>query len=668
MADDAGLGMGAPIARRDFLDGLALTLGGAALAGSPAFARTDPGADYPPMRQGMRGFTDEEMNAGHSVRDGLVNDGGDETGEVYDLIVVGAGMAGLSAAWFYKKHIPNAKILLLEGCDDFGGHARRVEFNVDGRQLLSNGGTVALWYPNTFSPEAKQMLAEIGVDRERYYRQADAFATATPKSTLGRGRFFAKEEFGRDKLITNWPTFAEPDPAVWRAVLDTTPWPEDVKAGYIKYYTDTTDYMAGLSLEEKVARLRKMTYVDYLANVAKIHPAVVSAILLQGGSEDSNMAAGPDTFSAWFAFRTGRHGFRGLGFSDQESVTDLTKEPGRHIYFPDGNAGVARLLVRALIPSALPGKTMEDSVPAHVRYDQLDRPEHDVRLRLSSMAVGVKHLGEPGAAQQVEVRYVKDDKLQRVRAGGTVLACFHTIIPHIAPELPEAQKEALRFAVRKPNVYTRVAIRNSRAFHKLGVSRIYTREMFYQMITLQPRPHSAPSAWSETWQSPMGPDDPTVLDMDLSNEMLEMHGSGLPPRDQWRAARAKLQEISFETMERNIRSQLNRVLGPGGFDAKRDIAGITVSRWSHGYATGTNELYDPDWTHRDDAPWIVARQRFGRIAIGSTDSAAVALTNAAIAQGHRAAMELVNDIVRPTYDFSFSERDTMGPMGTSPKD
>jgi spermidine dehydrogenase len=256
----------------------------------------------------------------------------------------------------------------------------------------------------------------------------------------------------------------------------------------------------------------------------------------------------------------------------------------------------------------------------------------------------------------------------RVRAAATVLACFNAIVPYLMPELPEPQKAALHMAVRKPLVYTRVAIRNWKAFQKLGFWRVVCPYMFYQYINLEARPYwgGTLSAWGGVYKFPEGPDDPIIVNMDLSTSFLEMHGSGLAPREQWKAARAKLQALSFETMERNIRSQLDRVLGPGGFSARRDIAGITVSRWGHGYASGTNELYDPDWSHRTDAPWILGRQRFGRVAISNSDSAAVSLTNAAFAQSHRAVMEIVNDIVRPVYDFQFSERDTTGPQGDYP--
>ncbi len=670
---DRDLGMDSDITRRDFLDGVARIIGGAAAvssagpvnaalpSNSAAAQAAAPGAAYPPMRQGLRGFDPEAMEAGHSVRDGKAYGDGTDAGEVYDLVVVGSGMAGLSAAYFYRKQIPNSKILVLDGCDDFGGHARRVEFNVDGRQMLSNGGTVGIWYPNTFSPEGAELLKEIGIDRERYYTHTKADEDLLAKLGLRPGMFFGKEVYGIDRLVPDKPSRLSRTAEEWREFLDKTPMSEGAKAGLFKLYTDKTDYMPGVSIEEKVRRLRKMTYIDYLSKVASIHPEAVAYILQWGGGDTSNQAAGPDTYSAWYAWRGGDRGFDGMDLPPANQASDLTKDPGEHIFFPDGNGGVARLLVRWLIPDALPGSTMEDSIPPRVKYDRLDLPTNDVRIRLSSTAIRVKHLGDPLTAREVEITYIREGRPYRVRSAATVLACFNAIIPYLMPELPEAQKAALHMAVRKPLVYTRVALRNWTAFQKLAVSYVSCPGMFYSYIGLE-----IPSEWGGAYKNPKGPNDPIIVNMELSNSILEMHGSGLPPREQWKGARAKLQAISFETMERNIRSQLDRVLGPSGFSARRDIAGITVSRWGHGYACGSNELYDPDWSHRTDAPWIVGRQRFGRVAISNSDSAAVSLTNAAFAQSHRAVIEIVTDIVRPVYDFQFSERDTAGPQGNYP--
>jgi spermidine dehydrogenase len=664
-AQDRALGMDCAITRRDFLGNTAKILGGAVVASATGFASEPsaaptatpptvaPGAYYPPLLNGMRGFEDAAMNMGHAVRDGQAFGPPADTGEAYDLVVVGSGMAGLSAAYFYRQQVPGAKILVLDGCDDFGGHARRVEFNVDGRQLLVCGGTEELWNVNTFSPESLQMLKDIGIDRERYAQYVKADKDPLEALDQGVAGFFDQETFGADRLVPKRPAMQGVTAAQLQAWYDQTPMSVNLKAGLIKLYTDQTDYLAGLPVGEKIARLRKMTYLEYLANVAQIHPEAVAYILRSGSGDTDNSSAGPDTYSAWSAWLRNRRGFAGLGLPRNTRTASLVKEVGQNIAFPDGNAGVARLLIRSLIPGALPGKTAEDSIGTPVRYDQLDLPANDVRIRLSSMVVRVAHLGDPASASGVEAVYLHDGKLCRVRAGSAVMACFNVIIPHLVPELPEAQKAALRLAVRKPLVRTFVAIRNWTAFQKLGIYEVDCPGMFFRYL----RPWIMPE-WGGAYRNAQTPEDPVVVYLNMANPPLEMHGTDAPPRDRWRGARAQLQALSLETIERNARSQLNRILGPGGFDARRDIAGITVCRWSHGYAGGTNELYDPDWSHRPDAPWVVGRQRFGRIAISNSDAAATSLTSAAFAQSHRAVMELVNDIVRPVYDFRWSERDT----------
>ncbi len=674
---DHELGLGSHITRRDFMDGVAFTVAAAAAApvmGSAAYASTvRPAAEAakdPPMRTGFRGFNVEAMNAGHAVRDGLLSGEGTDTGEVYDLVIVGAGMSGLASAYYYRKHIPNAKILLLEACDDFGGHARRNEFSVDGKQVIGFGGVEGLWRPNTFPPECQQLMKDIGIVEERYYKHTENEPNALRDLGLRPGVFFDKETFGVDKLMTDYPggtggwgqTGAQPK-QTWAEFLPKAPYPPKIKAGLIELYTTKVDYMPGLSVEEKVSRLKAMSYADYLQNVVKLNAETMTWLVEKGAfSMINNKVTGPDTCSAWYAFRYGNIGFDGLNLPPvAKRVSNVFKDVTPNIFFPDGNGGVARLMVRWLIPDALPGSTMEDSLVPRLKYETLDRPENDVRIRLNSAAVRVKHLGDPLAAKEVEVTYARDGKLHRVRAGSVVMACFNAIVPYLCPELPEAQKTALHNAVRLPLVVVNVAVRNWRAFQKLGVSGVNCPGMFSGTIT----PIIKPSFGGSN-PVPKSPDDPIILFMNMHPRELTMPGSGLPPRDRWRAARAQLQAIPFETFERNIRRQLDRVLSPGGFDVRRDIAGITINRWGHGYATGSNSMFDPDYTHRTDAPWIVGRQRFGRIAIANSDAAAVCLTQAAWQQGHRAVTEIITDIVRPVFDMSEAETDFAGEPGDNP--
>jgi spermidine dehydrogenase len=688
---DRELGLNKEITRRDFLDGVALVVGGAvaapALAGAtPVHGQTAaPGAasplpaqaaafqatasdaaTYPPMIMGMRGQDEAAVNAGHAVRDRKALGVPVDTGEAYDLVVVGAGMAGLAAAYFYRKQIPQSTVLVIDGCDDFGGHARRNEFVVDGKRLIAGGGTAALWRPNTFPPEAQELLRDIGIDREHYYKQSASTPNAPRDLGLRPAMFFSKESFGADRLVPNVPPEVgirgggSTPAAELTKFFAQAPFPEGVKQGLLKLLTDKSDYMPGVPVEEKVRQLKKTSYVDFLSKIAKIHPDAVAYVLGLGSGGASNQGAGPDTYSAWYAWRRGQPGFAGMGLPPASQISNLVKDPGENIRFPDSAANAARLLVRWLIPDAVPGKTMDDSVLQKLNYSALDRPTNEVRIRLSSTAIRAKHLGDPLRAKEVEVTYLRDGKAHNVRARAVVMACFNAIVPYLVPELPEAQKAALHMAVRMPLVTTNVAIRNWRAFQKLGVSNISCPGMFFTSIGLSVVPAIG------GYRNPSTPDEPIVVSMGLANRIVEKHGSGLPPREQWKAARAELQQISFETFERNIRSQLDRVLGPGGFDAKRDVAGIMVNRWSHGYASGSNELYDPDYSHCLDAPWVIGRKQFGRITISNSDAAAVSLTNAAWQQSHRCVSEIITNIVRPVFDFHWSERDTAGEPGDYP--
>jgi spermidine dehydrogenase len=667
------------ITRRDFLDGVAMAVGSAAVGGMttavPALAASpaNPGAgsaapaaatgrtlgvaspapaDAPPRRQGLRGFDPAAMEAGHALRDGKGIGPVEETGEAYDLVVVGAGMSGLAAAYFYREQRPGAKVLVLDACDDFGGHARRVEFEVDGRQLLVCGGTQELWNVNTFSPDSLRLIEAIGIDRARYARHRQSDKDALDERGLRTGIFFNAESYGVDRLVVpeKLPGLMTADEL--GAYHARTPLPAHMRAGLERLYLDRSDPMRGLTVDEKVRRLRAMSYTDYLSKVLHAHPDVVAYVVAGWDNDTDNSSAGFDTMSAWSASRNYPLAFAGLGLPKLARRSNLTADLGEMIQFPDGNAGVARLLIRHFIPDALPGRTAEDSIRAELRYDRLDRPQQDMRIRLRSAVLRVRHVGDAATASEVEVTYRRDGASQRVRASAVVMACFNAIVPHLVPELPEPQKSALMQAVRKAQARTFVAIRNWRALDKLGVYGINSREMYFSGML----PWIMPE-WGGAYANARSPDEPVVLMLNLSRHVLAHRDPALPPRERWKAARSTLQAIPFATFEREVRSQLQRMLGPGGFDSARDIAGITVCRWGHGYAGGSNALYDPDWSQRSDAPWVVGRQRFGRIAIANSDAAATSLTNAAFAQGHRAAMEIVNDIQRPIYDSRWSERD-----------
>jgi spermidine dehydrogenase len=296
-------------------------------------------------------------------------------------------------------------------------------------------------------------------------------------------------------------------------------------------------------------------------------------------------------------------------------------------HFPDGNASIARSLVRSLVPGSLPGKDVYDIVTAKCDYATLDRPDNAVRIRLNNVVVRARNVGKG-----VEVAYTASrggGKVYRARAKECVLASWNMMIPYLVPEIPAPQKAALHELVKTPLVYTSVALRNWTAFHKLGVKRVQSPGCYFANFGFPPTINIG------SYKSSLSPDQPILI------RMLRTPASpGLSEYDQNRAGRAELLQTSFETFEHNIRDQLGRVLGPAGFDPVRDIEGIAVNRWPHGYAPEYNSLWDKDFD-ADHGPNLLARQRFGRIAIANSDSGYAAYTDSAIDQAHRAVGDLL---------------------------
>jgi spermidine dehydrogenase len=288
---------------------------------------------------------------------------------------------------------------------------------------------------------------------------------------------------------------------------------------------------------------------------------------------------------------------------------------------------VARLLVRALIPAAVPGATMEDVVTARVNYAELDRPEADIRIRLNSTAVHVAHTPD---ARSVDVTFVRGDKPHTVRGDRVVLACYNSAIPYLCPEMPAAQREGLAYNVKIPLTYTKVVVRNWQAFADLGIGYVFFTNDFYKQVELD-YPVSIGNY-------PFGasPDQPMVLHMCHVPHFQEIQGP-----QQWRAGRRTLLTTPFETYEHHVRDQLDQALREGGFDAERDIQAITVNRWAHGYSYSPGLLWEPDWPNDEKKPWVIGRQPFGRIHIANSDAGASADTNTAINQAHRAVQEII---------------------------
>jgi spermidine dehydrogenase len=639
-ASDKTLGMDRDIPRRDFLQGAATAIGGAALASAlPAWAQTagaqpasqDAPGYYPPTRTGMRGSHPGSFEGAHALRDGKAPPPPRATGEAYDLVIVGGGISGLSAAWFWRQQRPDATILILDNHDDFGGHAKRNEFQVDGKTLLLNGGTLEIDSPRPYSDVADGLIKALGIDPPAL-EKADSPDTFR-KLGLRQGVFFDRETFGRDKLVVAAPRAGrrgKADPEALAQMLAEAPLSEAVRTDIVRIETSETDYLPDLSAEQKMDRLSRISYREYLLTVVKADPGVIPYYQTRTHGEWGIGIDGEPALDCW---GLGLPGFEGLGLDHAKTprmgytAAGYSSTGGSYRYhFPDGNASIARMLVRQLVPAAAPGSTPQDIITAKFDYAALDRPGAPARIRLGSIVVHARNQDDG-----VEVVYEHGGATHGVRGKACIMAGYNMMIPYIVPDLPAEQKAALHQLVKVPLVYVSVALRNWRAFQTLGVSGASCPGAYFSSFGLAPAQAVGGYATAAT------PDEPILVRLTRTPCL----PGAATERDQHRAGRAELLATPFEVFERNIRDQLYRALGPGGFDPARDIAGIMVNRWPHGYAYEYNPLYDPWDIPEDQRPHVIGRQRFGRIAIANSDSGAQAYTSCAIDQAHRAVGELL---------------------------
>jgi len=617
------------ITRRDFLNGVAITVA-AGMTPLQLLQAAPDGRYYPPALTGLRGSHVGSFEVAHQMgwEKKVFDTEKLPITEDYDLVVVGGGLSGLSAAWFYREKHPKAKVLILENHDDFGGHAKRNEFQAGGRTIIGYGGSEAFQSPNhLYSKQVNGLLKKLGVNIKRFETAFDR--PFYPGLGLSRGVFFDKENFGEDKLVTGDPTpmvadDIAPDQLNARAIgdfINDFPLPQADRQALIELHTAPKDYLPGKTAEEKARYLAATSYRDFLLKNVGLSEGAVK--YFQSRTNDF-MALSIDAVASADAYNVGFPGFAGMNLApiSEEAAAEM-EEP--YIYhFPDGNASVARLLVRDLIPGVAPGHTMDDIVLAAFDYAKLDQPKAAVRLRLNSTAVSVRNVGDG-----VHVGYSRGGQLAQVRGKRCILACYNMMIPYLLKDLPAPQAHALSQNVKYPLVYTKVVIRNWQSFQTLGVHEIYAATQPYSRIKLD-YPVSMGG-----YDHPRDPTQPIGLHMVY---VPTSPNSGMNARDQARAGRGKLYGQTFEQLEAQLRDQLQRMLGPGGFNHERDILAITVNRWSHGYASFSNSLYDD--ADQTEAWMKLAKKPLGHVSIANSDAAWSAYAHAAIDEAYRAVGEV----------------------------
>jgi spermidine dehydrogenase len=627
--EDKSLGMDQRISRRDFLNSALLASGSLLMTSATPLqllGEEDAWTGYGGVGDYSKsnGNTLEVLAAGHRIRDGEFDRlpaSVVETGETFDCVIVGGGISGLAAALFFlRKGGKNRTCLVLDNHPVFGGEAKRNEFMVDGHRLMAHQGSAVFFvqYPHSF---LARFYDSIGLTTPRLQYQKwsgpakEMPLSKTPYDMVGREPATYGFYFGAK--LGQKPGMWLVDP--WKKKLEGAPISETARAELLKWRVgpqqeekrpqyfgdDISRHLDSITLEEDMMRrfgISRETIRTYLSPV-------------EGGGS----GLGPDALSAFADYAAD------LLHPLQSDDTDQM--------FPGGNTGIARLMVKTLIPQSIAGDGgMEAVCRNDINFAALDQTGSPARIRLNSTAVWVKHEGDPGKSESVSILYTREGKYYRIKARTVVMAGGGWTTKHVVRDLPQAQQEAYSRFYRSPCMMANVALRNWRFLYDMGISGFRWFEGVGNYTEV--RKTALIGADSAT----ISPDSPVVLPLKVLYSY-----PGLPVADQGHRGRGEMLATSFRDYERQIRQQFTDMFARTGFDAGRDIAGIILNRWGHAYLNP-----QPGFFFGKDgrpAPSDVLRATpFGRIAFANTDLAGIMDHRCSILEAERAVGQLLDQV------------------------
>ncbi|MDA7585395.1 NAD(P)-binding protein [Luminiphilus sp.] len=638
------------ISRRDFVGGTLIGSGVALLTAlAPRWATAKGGVNLPPeFPQSIaaplntldaswtgpggvgsyataNGNTHDVVNAAHTFRNRdfdaqLAN--AKATGEHFDLVIVGAGFAGISAAYTYLKSQPDARILILENHAMFGGEARQNEFEVDGYRLWGPQGSNGAVWPLDGAKKIgmySDLWGELDLPTELEWQEAKNSDLKIPED------IYSPMHLTWEETDLGW-FHEETGMAVnpWSNRFRDVPLDDKTKNDLIWMEL----YRQPQEREDWAQWLDSMTYKEFMKNEMGIDNEFIDEYLNPFAAA-MGCGLGTDVISAYQAFNFIQPGVNQYG--RQFGIGD----PTDYVYlasFPGGNTGILRHLVHRIIPDVFgDAESLTEIISNPVNFAALDGAEQAVKMRLSSLVVNVHHEGPAESAEKVQITYLNDEKMHRVTADRVVMAGQQHLNKRVVTDLPEAYRAAMDEFKHSPMLTVNVALRNWKFMDNMGVASVrwfgdnmggWFTSLRKQMILDGEEP------------MPLDPEKPTVLT--LYNSFCT---PGLPLHEQTVAARMQLFSLSYADVENEVRSQFTKMFGPGGFDADRDIAGITLNRQGHAYlVTPPGFFFGKDG---NPPPSDVIRQPHGRIAFAHSELMGYQMWEGAAHEGERAAKQML---------------------------
>jgi len=567
------------------------------------------------------GNTYEVMTSGHGIRDRTFERGPLQpldTREQYDCVIVGGGISGIAAALLFQRQSRRPRTcLVLDNHPVLGGEAKRNEFNVDGQRLMIHQGSAACFPPLDGSFLSK-FYDSINVDWQKFrYQKWAGPAPEMPLQTApypngGKtSAFFFGPRFGHDEglwLKDPWGKRLEGAPISDQARRELLQMRENDR----KPFT-THRYQPKTHGDEASRHLDSITLEKHLTETYGLSASTIRSFLspVTGGGS----GLGADVLSAYADYAA-------------DVLLPWKYDEGAQM-FPGGNAGVARHMLKQLIPGSISGAaTMEEICRGRISFDSLDRPGQPARIRLASTVISVAHEGDPDKSPNVDVLYAKGDKLFRVKAKTAIMAGGSWTTKHVVRDMPQECREAYAHFHRAPCLMANVAVRNWRFLADLGLTEGQWFEGIGNYITMRK------VATFGTDPATIGPDTPTVINLKI---LFSYPGESLEA--QTIRGRTELLSTSFRTYEERITEQFRMLFGRSGFNANRVIAGIILNRWGHAYLSP-----QPGFFFGADgkpAPGEVIRKNpYGRIAFANSDLSGIMDHRMSILEAHRAVEQI----------------------------